>query len=120
MPPDDAADRLLAADALLVALRASLDDVVSSKLFDYCALGRPVIVAATGETRRLAEGAALLAAPEDPAAMADAVRTLRDDPDLGRRLGERARELAHDYLREAQAERLVSELEALTAVTVPR
>jgi glycosyltransferase involved in cell wall biosynthesis len=52
--------------------------------------------------------------------MADAVRTLRDDPDLGRRLGERARELAHDYLREAQAERLVSELEALTAVTVPR
>jgi glycosyltransferase involved in cell wall biosynthesis len=120
MPPDAAADRLLAADALLVALRASLDDVVSSKLFDYCALGRPVIVAATGETRRLAEGAALLAAPEDPAAMADAVRTLRDDPDLGRRLGERARELAHDYLREAQAERLVSELEALTAVTVPR
>jgi glycosyltransferase involved in cell wall biosynthesis len=120
MTPDDAADRLLAADALLVALRASLDDVISSKLFDYCALGRPVIVAATGETRRLAEGAALLAAPEDPAAMAAAVRTLRDDPELGRRLGERARELAHEFLREAQAQRLVSELEALASATGPR
>ena len=68
MSPDDAADRLLAADALLVALRASLDDVISSKLFDYCALGRPVVVAADGETRRLAEGAAVLAPPEDPEA----------------------------------------------------
>ncbi|GIK78211.1 MAG: glycosyltransferase WbuB [Acidobacteria bacterium] len=120
MSPDAAAERLLAADALLVALRASLDDVVSSKLFDYCALGRPVIVAATGETRRLAEGAALLAAPEDPVAMADAVRTLRDDPELGRRLGERARELAAGYLREAQAQRLVSELEALTSTADSR
>ena len=115
MSPDDAAARLLAADALLVALRASLSDVVSSKLFDYCALGRPVIVAADGETRRLAEGAALLAPPEDPGALAAAVRELRGDPELGRRLGERARERARDYLREVQAERLVTELEALAA-----
>jgi glycosyltransferase involved in cell wall biosynthesis len=113
MSPDDAAARLLAADALLVALRASLSDVVSSKLFDYCALGRPVIVAADGETRRLAEGAALLAPPEDPGALAAAVRELRGDPELGRRLGERARERARDYLREVQAERLVTALEAL-------
>jgi len=115
MSPDAAADRLLAADCLLVALRASLDDVISSKLFDYCALGRPVIVAADGETRRLAEGAALLAPPEDPGALAAAVRELRGDPELGRRLGERARERARDYLREVQAERLVTELEALAA-----
>jgi glycosyltransferase involved in cell wall biosynthesis len=119
MSPDDAADSLLAADAMLVALRASVDDVVSSKLFDYCALGRPVIVAATGETRRIAEGAALLAAPEDPAALADAVRTLRGDPELGRRLGERARDLARSYLREVQAERLVHELETLAATDPP-
>ena len=56
MSPDDAAARLLAADALLVALRASLSDVVSSKLFDYCALGRPVIVAADGETQAACRG----------------------------------------------------------------
>jgi len=120
MSPDDAADRLLVADALLVALRASLDDVVSSKLFDYCALGRPVIVAAAGETSRLADGAALLAPPEDPAAMAAAVRQLRDDPELGRGLAERARQLAAEYLREAQAQRLVSELEALASRAGPR
>lgn len=116
MSPDAAADRLLAADALLVALRSSLDDVISSKLFDYCALGKPVIVAATGETRRLADGAALLAPPEDPEAMAAAVRRLRDDPELGRQLGEHARELARDYLRETQAQRLTGELEALAPV----
>jgi hypothetical protein len=52
--------------------------------------------------------------------MAAAVRTLRDDPELGRRLGERARELAHEFLREAQAQRLVSELEALASATGPR
>jgi glycosyltransferase involved in cell wall biosynthesis len=115
MSPDDAADRLLAADCLLVALRASLDDVISSKLFDYCALGRPVIVAAAGETRRLADGAAVLAPPEDPEAMAAAVRKLRDDPELGQRLGERARELARRHLRDAQAERLVAGLEQLAA-----
>lgn len=119
MSPDDAAAHLLAADALLVALRASLTDVVSSKLFDYCALGRPVIVAAAGETRRLAEGAALLAPPEDPVALAAAVRRLRDDPGLGRSLGDSARQLARDYLREAQARRLVTELEALAADSTP-
>ncbi|MCB0875104.1 MAG: glycosyltransferase family 4 protein [Solirubrobacterales bacterium] len=115
MSPDDAADRMIAADALLVALRASLDDVISSKLFDYCALGKPIVVAAAGETRRVADGAALLAPPGDPEAMAAAIRELRDDPGLGRVLGERARELAHHYLRETQAQRLVRELESLAS-----
>lgn len=115
MSPDDAADHLLAADALLVALRASLDDVISSKLFDYCALGRPLVVAANGETRRLAEGAAVIAEPEDPDAMAAAVLRLRDDPELGRTLGERARDLAAEYLREDVALRLTGVLERLTA-----
>lgn len=113
MPPDDAAAYLRASDALLVALRASLTDVVSSKLFDYCAIGRPVIVATAGETTRLAEGATLTIPPESPAELAAAVRRLRDDPALRQRLGDLGRELASEYLREAQADRFVDLLEAV-------
>jgi hypothetical protein len=47
--------------------------------------------------------------------MAAAVRKLRDDPELGQRLGARARELARRHLRDAQAERLVAGLEQLAA-----
>ena len=117
MDPDRAASYLKAADALLVALRASLADVVSSKLFDYCAIGTPVIVAADGETRRLAEGAALTIPPEDPAELARAVRRLRDDPALGDGFAEAGRALARDYLREDAAERLVDMLAAVVSPT---
>lgn len=113
MKPEQAAARLRAADALVVSLRASLPDVLSSKLFDYCALGRPVIVSAAGETRRVVEqaGAALTVEPEEPAALAAAVRTLRDDPGLGQRLAAAGRELASEYLRETQAEAMTDILE---------
>ena len=67
MSPDDAAARLLAADALLVALRASLTDVDLLEAVRLLRAGRPVIVAADGETRRLAEGAALIGAAGGPA-----------------------------------------------------
>lgn len=117
MAPDAAAAYLKAADALLVALRASLTDVVSSKLFDYCAVGTPVIVAAAGETRRLAEGSTLTVPPEDPAELAKAVRRLRDDPELGRRLAEKGRELAREYLREDGADRMVDLLVAVASET---
>lgn len=111
MGPDEAAARLRAADALLVALRASLTDVISSKLFDYCAMGRPVIVAAAGETRALGEGATLTIPPEDPSALASAVRELRSDPALGVRLASAGRDLARSHLREVQAERMTELLE---------
>ena len=67
MSPDDAGDHLRAADALLVALRASLTDVISSKLFDYCAMKRPVIVAADGETEALGRGSGVDRPAGEPA-----------------------------------------------------
>lgn len=113
MKPEDAAMRLRAADSLLVSLRASLPDVLSSKLFDYCALGRPVIVSACGETRRVVEEAqaALTVEPEDAEAIAGAVRRLRDEPALGERLSRAGRVLAAEYLREVQAENMADILE---------
>lgn len=115
MPPEMAARYLRASDALLVSQRRDLTTMVSSKLFDYCALGRPVIAAAEGEMRRLAEhsGGALPVPAADPAALASAVRRLREDAGLRDAFAERGRAFAAEHLRERQAERLVDLLESL-------
>jgi glycosyltransferase involved in cell wall biosynthesis len=117
MQPAEAARHLRASDALLVPLGAqpALAKFVPSKLFDFCAVGRPVIVAAEGEAPRLAgeAGAALAVPPADPGALADAVRRLRDEPGLGEQLASRGREFAGGYLRERQVERLEKLLRSL-------
>jgi glycosyltransferase involved in cell wall biosynthesis len=110
MEPARAAATLRACDALLVPLADSpeLTKFVPSKLFDYTALGRPVIVAAAGEPQRLAAeaGAGLAVPPGDPGALADAVRRLRDEPELAGELSERGRDFARSHLRDAGIERL--------------
>jgi glycosyltransferase involved in cell wall biosynthesis len=86
----------------------ALEKFVPSKLFDCCAVGRPVIVSAAGEASRLAQAgeAALCIPPGDPAALAAAVRRLRDEPQLAAGLARRGRSFAAEYLRERQVERL--------------
>jgi colanic acid biosynthesis glycosyl transferase WcaI len=105
MPPGEAARHLRAADAVLVSERQEL--VVSAKLYDACAIGRPIVAACTGELRRLIETDDLgLAVPHgDPGALAAAIRELRADPGLGERLVTSARAFAGRHLRERQAER---------------
>jgi glycosyltransferase involved in cell wall biosynthesis len=108
--PERAARLLRASDASVVSLGrvAERHRSVPIKLFDFCAVGRPVIVAAAGETARLANefNAALCVPPEDPAALADAVRRLRDDGELRTRLAEHARAFAERNRREDGIERL--------------
>ena len=116
MPPAQAASHLRAADALLVSERQG--ETVSAKLYDVCAVGRPVIAACRGELRRLVERERIaLAVPHgDAEALAAAVRRLRSDPDLGERLSEDARSFARAHLRERQAERLARLLESTVAL----
>jgi glycosyltransferase involved in cell wall biosynthesis len=101
---------LRASDASLVSLadRPELAKFIPSKLYDYCAVGRPVILSAAGEARSLATDAdaAYAVDPGDAAGLADAVRALRADPALRERLSERGRSFAAGFLREAQVERL--------------
>ena len=115
MPPELAARYLRASDALLVSLAAHpiLSSFVPSKLFDYCAVGRPIIVAAGAEPRRLttSAGAGLGVTPGDSDALAAAVRGLRDDPALRGSLGAAARAFATANLRERQNERMCELLE---------
>jgi glycosyltransferase involved in cell wall biosynthesis len=115
VPPQMAARYLRASDALLVSLAGhpTLSSFVPSKLYDFCAVGRPVVVAAGEEPRRLlaAAGAGLGVTPGDPGALAAAVGRLRDEPDLRRRLAAAGRAFAQAHRRERQSERMCSLLE---------
>jgi glycosyltransferase involved in cell wall biosynthesis len=110
IPPADVARLTRASDALLVALAPTpgLEGFVPSKLFDCCAVGRPVILAAVGESVRLTEeaGAAISVPPGDAGALAGAVRKLRDDGKLSTELATRGREFAERNAREVGVETL--------------
>jgi colanic acid biosynthesis glycosyl transferase WcaI len=112
MSPLQAATNLRAADAVLVSERQTT--VVSAKLYDCCAIGRPIVAACRGELQRVIERAGIgLTVPHgDPAALADAMRRLRSDPALGRDLVEQARTFAREHLRDAQARRCAEVVES--------
>lgn len=113
MPPAEVARHLRAADALLVS--ESQEKTVSAKLYDYAAIGRPIVAVARGEMLRLIEAheIALPVAPGDPRALAAGVRRLREDGELTARLARHARAFAAEHLREAEASRLVDVLEGV-------
>lgn len=115
--PELAARYLRASDATLVSLGAQpeLSKFVPSKLFDCCAVGRPVVLSAAGEPQRLAAAAdaALPIPPEDRTALVAALRKLRDDPALRERLSVAGRDFAGEYLREDQVSRLEGVLAAV-------
>jgi colanic acid biosynthesis glycosyl transferase WcaI len=120
IPPADVARLTRASDALLVALAPTpgLEGFVPSKLFDCCAVGRPVVLAAVGESVRLTEeaGAAISVPPGDAAALAGAVRKLRDDRNLSTELAARGREFAERNAREVGVDtldRLVTSIASL-------
>jgi glycosyltransferase involved in cell wall biosynthesis len=110
---------LTASDALLVPLRREpvLDAFVPSKLFDFLACARPVILMVNGEARELLEasGGGVWVMPEDAGGLARAVVAMAGQPEAERRqMGARGRAfvLAH-YTRATQNERLLALLDAL-------
>jgi glycosyltransferase involved in cell wall biosynthesis len=63
------------------------------------ATGLPVIASRVGGLPDVVGPAGVLIAPDDPAALAQAIATLADDPDVRRRMSQGAREhaIAHDW-----------------------
>ena len=110
IPMDQIPAILAASDALLVPLSAhpTFADFVPSKLFDFMAAGRPVILSAQGESARIVKnaGGGLVVEPERPDALADAAEWLAAHPREAEEMGKRGREFARNRLRRVQAERL--------------
>ena len=95
-------DSFASADAFLVSLKAGIEGfIVPSKVYGILAAGRPYIAATdpSSEPAQIAResGCGLLAAPGDPAALADAIATMYDDPAMTRDMGGRARLAARQY-----------------------
>ena len=95
-------DSFAAADAFLVSLKSGIEGfIVPSKVYGILAAGRPYIAATdpSSEPSQIVResGCGLVAAPGDPAALADAIARMYDDPAMTREMGGRARLAARQY-----------------------
>jgi glycosyltransferase involved in cell wall biosynthesis len=110
VPVEDVPPILAASDALLVTLSAhpTFADFVPSKIVDFLAVGRPLVVAAGREAARLVErsGGGIAVPPESPDDLVRAVRWLAEHPADAAEMGRRGRSFATTRLRLRQAERL--------------
>ena len=107
---------LAAGDVHIVTVRRGLEGVVvPSKLYPILAAGKPVLVVAPQEcdAARIVrhEGCGLVADPDDPAAVAQAVRTLAEDPARLEQMGRRAREISFRYDKVKQLEIFLNTIE---------
>lgn len=92
-----------ASDVLLVNQRASVTDMsLPSKLTSYFASGRPVIAAVSADSETAweieASGAGLVVPPADPAALREAILTLKNDRTRSQALGTKGKEYAESTL----------------------
>lgn len=99
MPKADIPEALAAANACLGILKPipMYALVYPNKIFDYLAAGRPVVLAMEGVIREVVEKACagIPVPPGDPTTLAQAVRTLALNRDLGRSMGWRG----HQYVK---------------------
>jgi colanic acid biosynthesis glycosyl transferase WcaI len=107
---------MMAGDLHIVTVRRGLEGVVvPSKLYSILAAGRPVlaVAAAASDAARIVveSGCGLAADPDDPGAVAAAIRELRSDPARLAEMGRRARETAKKYARVSELERFVEIVE---------
>jgi len=106
---DHVARLLAAADICLVPLRdvPLFSTFIPSKMFEYLAASKAVIGSVRGEAARILEAAgAVVVEPEDPGALAEAVRDLASDPERRAAMGRRGRAyVAEHFDRRKLAER---------------
>lgn len=107
-PAHELGNTLLAADVLLVHQRGGVRDMsLPAKLGTYLASGRPVlaVVEADDEVAReiRASGGGIVVRPGDSAAIAAAIRSLREDPARAAGLGRSGRDFAGRELSPAAA-----------------
>lgn len=107
-----------AVDLALVSLRnhPTFETVVPSKIFEAMACGIPILLAApTGEATELVErlDTGTVIPPEDPQALAKAVKTLRNSPTVLAQQSGNARAAVHSFDRSRLSARYLKMLESL-------
>ena len=113
---------MMAGDVHVVTVKRGLEGVVvPSKLYSILAAGRPVLAVAPSEcdaSRIALESECGMAAdPDDPAAVAQAIRTLRDCPARLAGMASRAREVASNYARNKELDRFTAIVEEAAGKT---
>jgi len=114
---------IASSDVLLVLLRdlPVFRTVIPSKLFEFWAQERPVVLAAPeGECRTLLEqaDAGMSIAPEDAGALADAIARVAKEPEEAMRRARNGRELVmREFVRDALARRMLAFFERTLART---
>ena len=115
-PVEQVAHVMMAGDLHIVTVKRGLEGVVvPSKLYSTLAAGRPILVVAPPESdaaRIVVEsGCGVAADPDDPAAVATAIKELRAQPARLAEMGRRARETAAKYARVDELQRFVAIVE---------
>ena len=98
--------------------RPAFAGMVPAKMFEAMGMGLPVLLAAQeGDAGRILRdtGAGIRVPPEDPAALASAVRSLHADPAARARLAAASRAAAPAHSRETQARNMLRVLEQAAA-----
>jgi glycosyltransferase involved in cell wall biosynthesis len=118
-PPVEIPMVMAAGDVHIICVRRGLEGVVvPSKLYSILAAGRPVLAVAAEESDmvRIVRNSrcGLAADPDDPASVAAALRTMRDEPRELTYMGQRAREAAKNYARVNELKRFVAAIEDAT------
>ncbi len=107
---------MAAGDLHVVTVKRGLEGVVvPSKVYNILAAARPLLAVATNKTEvaRFAErdGCGIAADPDDPAAVATAVRSVLGDSERLAHMGRKSRELAKAYDRVKQLQNFVQAIE---------
>jgi len=120
LTPGEARRRLQDAHVLVVPNpRSAISTEFTSplKLFEYMAAGRPIVASDLPSIREvLTDGYnALLVEPENPQALTDGVRRIKDDSALGERLAAQALQDVREFTWERRAARLEGLLQQVVA-----
>lgn len=98
-------------DVLLVSLKNDVvfDTFIPSKMFDFMACGKPIILSVNGEARRIFEEAqaGIYVRPENFYELSTAIIKLYENPELCCRCGENGRSyVIKNFSRQEQAQKL--------------
>lgn len=107
-----------ASDVCLVPLKKSdlFKTVIPTKMLEFMSCARPVILGVEGQAKKILEEAlaGIAIEPENPDALADAIRHLAENRETARALGENGRQyILRKFSRRHTAERYIRVLEQL-------